>query len=353
LNKKGLCDHLGRLPVRTRGAKMTDSVRAVALVSAAAAAGVLWRCRRAAAPSCPPLIGIMAGMGPKAGAEFFASLVDGRVALFRAMAAAATGDAGGMLAAVAAMSDAPWTAAEVAAVWRRTEKRGALDDADHVPALVYSNAQIPNRPRFLDGTRADDPLPELLRTARVLFRGGATVLCIVCNTAHAWLAPIQAALDADAEAAGAGEAGPRLLSKPRQALLAVRRRCGRGGGELGQSDRQTKDRRLRVGLLATSGTLSSGVYASAAADVAVDAEILAPTEDGQRAVEEVIFGLRGIKVSATVHAVAPAVVHAAYHAYSYQSRRAATTWRARPRAATTLTRCWYRCRRWRTRAPTL
>jgi len=67
-------------------------------------------------------------------------------------------------------------------------------DQDYPPTLAYSASQIPDRTAHLvDGE--DDPTRALEAAARVLQAGGAGVIAIPCNTAHAYLEAIRAAVD--------------------------------------------------------------------------------------------------------------------------------------------------------------
>ena len=65
------------------------------------------------------------------------------------------------------------------------EETPAARDADHVPVVVYSVPQIPDRPAaILSG--GDSPLPAMLAGVRTLRTAGATCIAIPCNTAHFW-----------------------------------------------------------------------------------------------------------------------------------------------------------------------
>jgi aspartate racemase len=92
------------------------------------------------AHSSLPTIGVLGGMGPAATADFFAKLV------------AAT---------------------------------PARCDQDHLPVLLHSVPQIPDRAScFLHG--GPSPAPMLSHIARGLERGGASMIVMPCNTAHLW-----------------------------------------------------------------------------------------------------------------------------------------------------------------------
>lgn len=67
--------------------------------------------------------------------------------------------------------------------------RAAIDQ-EQIPTIAYSNTQIPDRnDAFLrDGI---SPVPELVRSAKVLESSGADIIAIPCNTAHIWFSEIQ------------------------------------------------------------------------------------------------------------------------------------------------------------------
>jgi aspartate racemase len=66
-------------------------------------------------------------------------------------------------------------------------------DQDHIPVITYNNPQIPERVRAVRG-ESESPVPEMIRTARVLEEAGADMLLMPCNLAHFYLADIQKAV---------------------------------------------------------------------------------------------------------------------------------------------------------------
>lgn len=65
------------------------------------------------------------------------------------------------------------------------EATPAKHDQDHVPLIVYSVPQIPDRVgAAVAGT--DEPLPAMLTGIRTLEQAGVEAIAIACNTAHAW-----------------------------------------------------------------------------------------------------------------------------------------------------------------------
>jgi aspartate racemase len=105
----------------------------------------------------------------------------------------------------------------------------AVRDQDHVPMLVYSVPQIPDRVGAV-AAGTDAPLAAMVQGLRTLERGGAKLIVIPCNTAHAWFDKLAAAVDV--EVLHIGE--------------AVRQRAG--------------DVAETMALMATTGTIHAGFY---------------------------------------------------------------------------------------------
>ena len=61
----------------------------------------------------------------------------------------------------------------------------AVGDADHLPILLYTNPGVPDRGDFIFGEGDENPAYEILRSLQLLMQAGAEVLCVPCNTAHA------------------------------------------------------------------------------------------------------------------------------------------------------------------------
>lgn len=66
-------------------------------------------------------------------------------------------------------------------------------DQDHIPVITYNNPQIPDRVKAVTG-ESESPVPEMIRTARVLEQAGADMLVMPCNLAHFYLADVQKAI---------------------------------------------------------------------------------------------------------------------------------------------------------------
>ena len=133
-------------------------------------------------------------------------------------------------------------------------------DQDHVDMVVLNHVTIPDRTDFVLGRSEQDPGPVLARDARRLEEFGADFIVMPCNTAHYFT---QQVLDA--------------ISVPFVSIIATTVDAVR--------DRVPGLR--AVGLLATSGTSSSGVYQDAfdAHGVAT----LVPDEADQAVVTSIIY----------------------------------------------------------------
>ena len=113
----------------------------------------------------------------------------------------------------------------------------AARDQDHIKLLVEQNPQIPDRTENLVGAGVD-PTIALYATCKKLEDGDADVIAIPCNTAHAFVERIQPYLDI-----------------PIVNMLTV----------TVAHLRDTYPALREVGVLATSGTIESGVYEKALA----------------------------------------------------------------------------------------
>jgi aspartate racemase len=105
-------------------------------------------------------------------------------------------------------------------------------DQEHIPVVIHADPRVPDRTEaLLHG--GPNPTPWLIEGARALERMGATFIVIPCNTAHAFLARVQPHVERP------------ILSMIDATVDTIRERYP--GANV-------------VGLLATNGTIASGVY---------------------------------------------------------------------------------------------
>ncbi|MBB5504369.1 amino acid racemase [Paraburkholderia atlantica] len=145
----------------------------------------------------------------------------------------------------------------------------AARDQDHIRIMVEQNPQIPDRTAALLG-RGDDPTLALYAACKTLEEGGADLIAIPCNTAHAFVERLQPALRVPIV---------NMLTCTADYL------------------RETFPGLREVGVLATSGTLASRVY-----EQVLDARGLAqiaPSAAAQARLMNAIYGPRGAKAGHT------------------------------------------------------
>ncbi|MEH6472553.1 MAG: amino acid racemase [Halopseudomonas sp.] len=138
-------------------------------------------------------------------------------------------------------------------------------DQDHVPLLVHSVPQIPDRTACLmDNQRS--PLAALTRGVNTLVNAGVGCIAIPCNTAHHWY-----------------DALAQVSPVP---ILHIARACSESLALQGVAS---------VGLLATDGTLKAGFYSRELDAYGIDLKIPAP-----KLQQQVMDGIYRVKSGAVV-----------------------------------------------------
>ena len=138
------------------------------------------------------------------------------------------------------------------------DRTDAVRDQEHLPALILSDTQVPDRtPAILSG-RTEELFRRLLDDAKLLERCGCTVIAIPCNTSHYFVDRLQ------------GEVGVPILHMIREtaAVLAAQGK-------------------KRPGVLATDGTIRTGLYQKEFS--ALGMEAVAPDPDTQKLVMSIIY----------------------------------------------------------------
>lgn len=138
------------------------------------------------------------------------------------------------------------------------DRTAADRDQEHLSALIFSDTAMPDRTQAILSGRGEEVYARLLADAKLLESAGCTVLAIPCNTSHYFADQLQ------------GELSIPLLHMPR---LAVARAKALG--------------RKRVAILATEGTVKTGVYQRECDAVGLDA--WSPDPEIQELVTSVIY----------------------------------------------------------------
>ncbi len=158
------------------------------------------------------------------------------------------------------------------------ENTAANCDGEHIHIIIDNNSSIPDRTAaILNG--GNDPLPQMRESLERLTTAGADVVIMGCNTAHYFF-----------DALGEGCKVERL-------------------NMLYETMAYLKEQGIKkAGLLASSGTVESGIYAKAAEKYGI--ELLTPFGEAQEAVMGVIYdGVKAGKVDYNTAAFLETVNH--------------------------------------------
>ncbi len=156
----------------------------------------------------------------------------------------------------------------------------ASRDQDHIPTIVYSDPRTPDRSDSIVG-QGTDPLPAMVRGIEFLTAAGVEAIAIPCNSAHYWYDQLQAATDVPIL---------HIVHAVDDQITALAPHAD------------------VVGLLATDGSVRSGIYHRALADkgrtvVQLD-EPDSPTMAGIRAVKAGDMGLARKLLIGAIHELA-------------------------------------------------
>lgn len=141
---------------------------------------------------------------------------------------------------------------------RILDRTDAACDQEHLPTLIWSDTAIPDRTAAILGGDAEGCYRRLLEGAKLLERGGCTVLAIPCNTSHYFADRLQSELSL------------RLIHMPRETV-----------GVLADEGKK------KVGILGTDGTIRTGVYQKECD--ARNIEAVSPPEQIQKLVMSIIY----------------------------------------------------------------
>lgn len=134
----------------------------------------------------------------------------------------------------------------------------AQTEQENVDMIVYNFPSIPDRTGYILGSNLRSPLPGLLSVGRALARQGADWIAIPCVTAHYFLPELEAAV-------------------PVPIIDAV-----------AETVRQLKGQGItRAGIMATDGTIRSGLFAKALERAGITPVI--PSDARQRDVMHLIY----------------------------------------------------------------
>lgn len=136
----------------------------------------------------------------------------------------------------------------------------AEKDQDHINMIVFNHSTIPDRTDYILKNSDSDPLPYMVEDAKMLQRAGAGLVVIPCNTAQYFFEGIQSSVGV-----------PMLNIVEETVDHAVK----------------TVPHLKKLGILATKGTVSSGIYQSACEKRGI--ECVLPDAASQESVMDIIY----------------------------------------------------------------
>lgn len=127
------------------------------------------------------------------------------------------------------------------------EMTDAKTDQEHLDVLVFNRPAVPDRTAYILDNTQPSPLPLLTQTAQTLERLGAGCLCAPCVTSHYFYQELSGAV---------GIPFVNMLTETAAELKSLGKR--------------------RVGIMATTGTVRTGLFQSALDGVGLEAVLPSP-----------------------------------------------------------------------------
>ncbi|MCI2061150.1 MAG: amino acid racemase [Eubacteriaceae bacterium] len=143
-------------------------------------------------------------------------------------------------------------------------------DQDHVNMIILNHSSMPDRTAAINSGDTKDVTEKLVRDAEFLEQSGACCIAIPCNTSHSLLPYIEEAISIP------------VINMIREAAAAAKDKC-RGTGS-------------KVGVMATDGTIRTGLYTGALRDIGLEPVI--PSAANQKRIMRVIY--EGVKAGKPV-----------------------------------------------------
>ncbi|GHU85215.1 aspartate racemase [Clostridia bacterium] len=141
---------------------------------------------------------------------------------------------------------------------RIIEFTDASTDQEHIKMVILNATQIPDRTKFILGKSKEDPFDELLNCCKTLEAAKAKLIAIPCNTSHYFYDKLAAE-----------------ISIP---IVHMQKETAK---ELKLLNTQ------KVGIMATTGTVSTGLFQNALKKVGLS--YLIPDDERQNKIMEVIY----------------------------------------------------------------
>ena len=139
-----------------------------------------------------------------------------------------------------------------------TRMSNAKTDQEHMEVLIYSKPSIPDRTKYILGESDESPFPAMVSAGEKLREAGADLLAIPCVTAHFFHGELE-----------------RELGLP--VINGLTETAAYLAGE----------RKSRVGILATDGTIRSGILQNVLREYEIQSVV--PGEESQKKVMSMVY----------------------------------------------------------------
>lgn len=139
-----------------------------------------------------------------------------------------------------------------------TQMTDAATDQNHMEILVHSRPQIPDRTRYILGKSEESPVPDMVETGKSLAVQGAEVLAIPCVTAHYFQKELETSI------------GIPIINAIEETAVYLQNRGYK-----------------QVGILATDGTIESGIFQKVLEKYGMDVTV--PGSEEQSKVMHLIY----------------------------------------------------------------
>ena len=177
----------------------------------------------------------------------------------------------------------------------------ATKDGDHIRTIIDSNVNIPDRTQaILSG--GENPIPEMTKALENLIKCGAQIIIVPCNTAHYFLPELKEAAKGLTRAANSTDEAANDLTGAANCTDDAANdltEAAKGRVEFISMIEETAKACSQLmpktaAVLATKGTLESGLYQKALDELGVN--YIVPDEAGKDVLMDVIY--KGVKAGA-------------------------------------------------------
>ena len=141
------------------------------------------------------------------------------------------------------------------------EKTDANCDQEHINMIILSHATMPDRTKEILEGRSEELLDLLIKDAKMLEHNGAGVIAIPCNTSHVLMDKLQKSV------------GIKIINMVEETVRHI--------------TNTFSEQDLRIGILATDGTINTGLYQKALEKQGIYPVI--PGADSQKLVMKLIY----------------------------------------------------------------